>query len=85
MIIDDLDVVCVSVTPTKTNSPLIVNPNAVLTFAAAFKRLEPISGRNHHLPELRRSMQTQQFTAGDTLNVRRKLARGLSQKNALGL
>jgi hypothetical protein len=85
MIIHDLDVVCVSVMPTKTNAPLIVHSNAVLTFTIAFQCLEPISWRHHHLPQVRRSMQNQQFTAGDPLNIGRKPTRGLGHKNSLGL
>jgi hypothetical protein len=33
MVIDDLNLICVTFTPAKTESPLIVDANAVLSFS----------------------------------------------------
>jgi hypothetical protein len=85
MIVDDFDIVRVAVLPTKTNPPLIVDPHAVLTLAIPFQGFEPISWGRHHLSEVRRSMQNQQFTARHALNIRRKSSRSLRYKNAFGL
>jgi hypothetical protein len=46
MIIDDLDIVSVALAPHETDSPLIVDPDAVLTLAVAAKLLQPVAGRN---------------------------------------
>ena len=45
VIIDDLDLVSVAITPYKTDPPLIVDSNAVLALAIAGEFLEPISRR----------------------------------------
>lgn len=85
MIIDNFHIVRVAVVPAKANAPLIVYPDAVLTFAIALQRLEPISWRHRHLPKVGRGMQDQQFAAGVALDVRRKSSRGFREKNPLGL
>jgi hypothetical protein len=40
MVIDDLDVVGITVPPTKADPPLIVNSNAVLSFSIARKGVQ---------------------------------------------
>jgi hypothetical protein len=85
MIVDDFDIVRVAVLPAKTNPPLIVDPDAVLTLAIPFQGFEPISWGHHHLSDVSRSMQNQQFTARHALNIRRKSPRGLRHENAFGL
>jgi len=42
VVIHDLDFVCVTVSPDKTDAPLIIDANAVLTLAFAFQGLESI-------------------------------------------
>ena len=46
VIIDDLDFVCVTISPNKTDKPLIVDADAVLTFAFAFQRFKSIGRWN---------------------------------------
>jgi hypothetical protein len=44
VVIDDFDIVCsLSFDPAKTDPPLIVDTNAVLTLAVAFERFEAVS------------------------------------------
>jgi hypothetical protein len=45
MIVHDLDVVRVGILPPKTDSPLIVDANAVLPGAIAFQLFQTIAGR----------------------------------------
>jgi hypothetical protein len=42
MIIHNFNVICVSLTPLKTDTPPIINADTVLTFAVAVELLEPI-------------------------------------------
>jgi hypothetical protein len=44
VIVDDLDVVSISAGPTETDSPLVVDANAVLTYALAEKFFEVVGG-----------------------------------------
>jgi len=46
MIVNNLDLVGFASVPAKTNSPLIVDTNAVLTFAISVEFLKTIAGRN---------------------------------------
>jgi hypothetical protein len=46
MIIDNFDVVSVTIAPYETDPPLVVNPNAVLTSAAATELFQVLAQRN---------------------------------------
>src|SRR5437870_1958893 len=61
VIVDNLDVVRVSVLPAKADAPLVVDANAVLTLSAAAQRLEPIAGRDGQVLKRACSMQVQKL------------------------
>jgi hypothetical protein len=46
VIINNLDLVSIGLAPYKTDSPLIVDPDAMLTLAVAAKFLQTVTGRN---------------------------------------
>ncbi len=46
MIVNDFNVPCVVTLPFKTNSPLVIYPNAVLSFAITVQRLQAICRRD---------------------------------------
>lgn len=46
MIVDDLDFVCVAITPHETDAESIVDSDAVLSAAVTFERLEAIAGED---------------------------------------
>lgn len=43
MVIDDLDVIGVAVAPHKADSPLVIDPDAVLTLSVAVQGLQPVA------------------------------------------
>ena len=51
MAVNDLNLLWSSCCPPKTDSPLVVDANAMLTPAIAFERLEPIPRGNSQLVE----------------------------------
>jgi len=51
VIIDELNVTCIVVAPPKAHSPLIVDPDAVLTRAFARELLEAIAWRHAQVVE----------------------------------
>ena len=61
MIVDDLDVVGIAVTPTKANPPLVVDPDAVLSFAVASQGLQSIAGRCLQIAETARAVDLGQL------------------------
>ena len=49
MIVNDLDLVRVTISPPKADPPLIVDANTVLTGAIAFQRLETVPRRHSEI------------------------------------
>lgn len=45
MVVDDLDRIGAVARPHKTDTPLIIDADAVLTFAIIFQCFEPVGGR----------------------------------------
>src|SRR5438094_536148 len=73
MIIDNLDIVRVAAAPFKTDTPLAIDPDAVLAFPAAFERLEAVAGRNDQIIQADSSVQNTQLRQSALLNVGRQL------------
>jgi len=46
VIIDDLDIVSITLAPYETKSPLVINPNAMLALTIAVKLLQVVSERH---------------------------------------
>jgi hypothetical protein len=56
MIIVNLHVECVTISPNKANAPLIVDTNAPLTFPISVQRLQAIAGRRGQVSKFRGSL-----------------------------
>jgi hypothetical protein len=74
MVIDDLDVECTAIVPDKTDTPLIVNSNAVLARSLSFESLQRIAGRNLEIAESPSVIDHPQFPPGNMLNIMREPA-----------
>jgi hypothetical protein len=61
VIIDNLDVVRITVTPNKADAILIIDANAVLTLATSTESLKAIAGKNAKVVELMRGLQLRQL------------------------
>jgi hypothetical protein len=46
MVINDLDVVDISLSPGEANPPLLIDPDAMLSLAIAFQSLKPVVWRD---------------------------------------
>ncbi len=68
MIVDDFHIVAMALTPDKTDSPLIIDPNRVLPFPIASQCFQLISRRRSQDAQLRRSVNLEQFPQGDPLD-----------------
>ena len=51
MIVDDFDLVALPLAPEETDTPLVVDPDAVLPCALPFHRFQAICGRNAQVVE----------------------------------
>lgn len=67
MVIDDLDLVSISVFPDEAEAPLIVDSDAVLAPAGTPEAFQPIAGRHGQIVELSSPVQKQELTPGDAL------------------
>ena len=68
MVIHDFNIEGISVLPAKADPPLVVNADAVLSFAVALECFEPVTGRDLELLKALCLMQVQKLAAGDPLN-----------------
>jgi len=68
VIVDYLNFECMPVRPAKTDSPLVVDAYAVLSFPIAFQSFQPIPGRNPKMIERTRLIQIEELTARWPLN-----------------
>jgi hypothetical protein len=75
VVVDDFDVIGVAAMPPETNSPLIVDTDAVPAFAIALQGFEPIGGRYAQIEKLMRGIQHPQFAACDLLDFSRQPTR----------
>jgi hypothetical protein len=64
MIIRDLHVARVPLYPTKTDAPLIINANAVLTGTVAPQLFQAIAWRRQQVAHMLRAVQVEQFAPG---------------------
>jgi hypothetical protein len=85
VIIDDLYVMSIARTPSETNAPLVVDPDAVLTGPVTFQRFQPVAGRNAQKIESRRGVDLQQLSKCNSLHVGRKASAMLAPKELLRL
>jgi hypothetical protein len=72
VIVDDLDVMGVTVAPDKAEPESVVDPDAVLTPPVAAQRFQPVSGEDRQVPKLMGRVQLPQFplsVAGDCLKA----------------
>lgn len=67
MVIDDFNLVSVSLSPHKADTPLVIDPNAVLALPVATKRFKPVARRDGQVTELRRGIKLGQLPLRDPL------------------
>jgi len=85
VVIDDFDLLCVCVSPKKTNSPLVIDSNAILAFPVVFKPLKAISRQGGQICQVHACGQRQKFSASRALNIQGQLFRTPSLKDSLSL
>jgi len=85
MIVDDLNVMSIAGTPMEANPPLIVDPDAMLASAGALQFLQPVARRNAQKVERCRSIDLQQLSMRNPLDVGWKTPAMLAPKELLRL
>jgi hypothetical protein len=75
MTVDNFHVVSVPFTPSEADTPLVIDPNAVLSPSAAMKRFQPLAWRRHQVSQLRCAVQLPKLPARDMLDRLKPSAR----------
>jgi hypothetical protein len=65
VIVDDLNLVCVSISPNETKTPLIVDPDAMRSLSFPAQCFQTISRRCRQIPQFRGAVQLPELPAGD--------------------
>src|SRR3990172_4207303 len=81
VVVADLDVMGVSVLPAEADSPLVVDPNAVLADAVPGEALQAVPWRHAELVQSLGGVHEQQLAVRSSLHVRCQLARPLPLKH----
>lgn len=78
VIIRDFNIVGVAVFPPKTDTPLVVDPNAPLTRAIPAQFFEMVGGRDSQIVDSDGVVYHAQFPQSDLLNIGGQLSRALT-------
>ena len=81
MIIHDLDLVGVPITPDETNPPLVIDANAVLSGPVSRQRFQPVAGWHTQILQRPRTVQVFELAPRRVLNVGWQPPRMLTPKN----
>jgi hypothetical protein len=84
VVINDLDFHGVTILPNETDSPLIVDSNAVLSSSVALQLLQPVRWRYPKRIQIASRGKNLQFSRSQTLNVPRQPSREPATKDSLG-
>jgi hypothetical protein len=68
VIIHDLDIVCVPFAPNEADTPLVVDPDAVLPLSVAVQGFQAISRRRYQVSQFRRAVQLPKLPARNMLD-----------------
>jgi hypothetical protein len=85
VIVDDFHVIRIPVVPAKTDSPLIINPNAVLADAGAFKLFESIARRHSQFCEPLSGIDNAELAEHGALQLGWVSTDGLSLEEPFGI
>ena len=85
MIINDFHVVSVSFCPFKADAPLIIDADAVLSFASGCQTLQMVCRWDAQIIQILCVVEHTQFPQGGLLDVWRKFARALAQVDFVSL
>ena len=68
MIIHDLNIPSIAVAPNKTDSPLVINADAVLTLAVPVKRLQTVAWRGSQISQFHNAVELAQLSLSIALD-----------------
>jgi hypothetical protein len=85
VIVDDFDVVHISGPPAKANTPLRIDPNAVLASSITLELLQAIAWRLSQIGETRSSIEHAELSESSLLNAAAQFAHRVSVEETFGV
>jgi len=85
VVVDDLDVIGVTVLPVKANTPLIVDANTVLPHASGPEFLQSVARGNAQILEAFSSVHEAQLPEHDSLQLVRETPNPFAAEKAFGI
>jgi hypothetical protein len=85
VVIDDLDVVCISGSPAETDPPLGVDPNAMLAGPIPLQLLQTIARRQPQIIERRRCIEHTELPERDPLEICPQLSHREALEETFGI
>lgn len=74
MVVNNFDVVRIFILPNKADAVLVVDPDALLSFAVALERLQPVARRHFQIVQLDGGVENGQPLPGRSPDARRDAA-----------
>ena len=75
VVICNFYIICIGINEPKTNTPLIVYGNGILSFSISLQFVEPVAGRNPQIIQAGRQIKVFQFSHSPLPYLRRKTIR----------
>lgn len=85
MIVGDLHIVGVTISPAKANPPLIVDPDAVLALSISGELFEAVSRRHSEIAQQVSCVKQEELLQGHPVNTLWEPFRALAIEDSLGL
>ncbi len=85
MIVDDFDVVRIAISPPKANSPLVVDPDAVLALSVAAEFLQSIARRNSQITKRSGRLEDEELPQRGSLQLYREASQPLATQHSFGV
>ena len=85
MVVNNLDVIGVTIAPSKADAPAVIDPHAIWSRSIPCQLLQTISRGNLQIIEGVRIAEQAQFPQGHLLEIRRQPAGALAGENLLRL
>src|SRR5262245_58739344 len=85
VVVDDLDVMGVALSPNEADPPLVVDPDAVLARPVRRQRLQPVAGRHREVGQPPRLVEVAELPPRGRLDLEREAPRALAAPDPLGL
>ena len=72
MVIANLHIMCVALPPDETDTPLFINPDAILTFSVSGQFFKPVSRWYFQIIKALGGIEQKEFPVGCALEIRRE-------------